>query len=73
MRSHLALISKDFPTLKPRVDDPQSRRGGDHNRRERSSVPIYRRKAAREASQRIGAKHDLQVDDKRSLILSMSK
>jgi hypothetical protein len=42
MRSqHLTVIPTDLPTLQPRVDNPQSRRGGDHNRSERSGCLIY--------------------------------
>jgi hypothetical protein len=41
----------DLPTLKARVDDPQSRRGSGHRRCERSRGLIHGRKTAREASQ----------------------
>ena len=44
----------DLPTLRPRLDDPQFRRGGDHFRCERRRGLLYGRTTAREASQRVG-------------------
>ena len=48
-QSHLFVITADLPTLQPRVDNPQSCRGGNHNRSERGGGPIHGRKTAREA------------------------
>ena len=42
----------DLPTLRPRLDDPQFRRGGDHMRCQRRRGLLYGRTTAREASQR---------------------
>jgi hypothetical protein len=53
--SPLILNSTAIPTLKPRMDDPQSRRCGDHNRRERGRGLIYGRKTARKAFQKTRA------------------
>jgi len=53
------VIFTDLPTLKARVDDPQSRRGSGHHRCERSRGLIHGRKTAREASQRTRVGRDL--------------
>ena len=48
-------LPPDLPTLRPRLDDPQFRRGGDHFRCEHRRGLLYGRTTAREASQRIGS------------------
>jgi hypothetical protein len=62
-QSHLLVITADLPTLQPRVDNPQSCRGGDHNRSERGGGLIHGRKTAREAlEKKSGTSPNLQAN-----------
>ena len=60
--SSYSFLPTDLPTLQPRVDSPQSCRGGNHNRGERSGGLVYGRKTAREALEGSETGPNLQAD-----------